>query len=326
MTDLDVRSERDRAGSQLTVSPVVGQLATPRGKPLRDLWDEHAIEWITWVRAPGHPDSYWRFHRKHFLSLVPVPGRLTLDIGCGEGRVGRDLQEAGHRVVGIDWSLTMCKAAATYPDERARFIAGDAAQLPLADGSADCVIAFMSLQDIDDMPGAIDEMARVLEDGKKLALAIVHPMYSYSSGRLSAANVSASDPVITRSYFQPELCVSQDGQDGLTVTFFREHRPLESYVQTLITAGFSIEELHEVTEEDQDDPRHRIPMFLDVLAIRRPREKKSAEVEIEAEPEEKAAPAPRLKKFRFVLTMSTGILVGVGAVVTVVAIAFFAPH
>ena len=316
MTDMAVTAVLP-AGNQVAAVP------DSQATVLRDKWNEHADEWITWVRDPRQPDSYWRFHRKHFLSLVPAPGRLTLDIGCGEGRVGRDLQKADHQVIGIDWSLTMCKAAATHTEIPTRVIAGDAARLPLPDASADCVVAFMSLQDIDDMPGAIGEMARVLEDGKKLALAIVHPMYSYSSGRLSAANVSDSDPVIARSYFQPELRVSQGGQDGLTVTLFREHRPLEAYVQTLITAGFSIEELHEVTEEDQDDPRHRVPMFLDILAIRRPREK-SAEVEIGAEPEEKAPPAPRLKKFRFVLTMSTGILVGLGVVVT--AIAFFRPH
>ena len=42
---------------------------------------------------------------------------------------------------------------------------GDAAQLPLATGSADCVIAFMSLHDVDDMEAAVDEIARILEPG-----------------------------------------------------------------------------------------------------------------------------------------------------------------
>src|SRR5689334_3091493 len=115
---------------------------------LRDKWNENADEWITWVRDPGQPDSYWRFHRKRFLSLVPVPGRLTIDIGCGEGRVPRDLQMAGHRVVGVDWSATMCKAAATHPETPIRAIVGDATKLPLADASADGAIAFMSLQTI----------------------------------------------------------------------------------------------------------------------------------------------------------------------------------
>jgi SAM-dependent methyltransferase len=261
--------------TEVAVLPASNQVgiahADRRVTVLRDKWNEHADEWIAWVRDPGHPDSYWRFHRERFLALVPDPGLLTLDIGCGEGRVGRDLQKLGHKVVGVDWSATMCKAATTHWETPTRAIVGDAARLPIADATADCAIAFMSLQDIDDMHGAIKEIARVLKDGKKLALAIVHPMYS--NGRFTTAGSSGGDFVIRRSYFQRQLCVSQDGQDGMKVTFFREHRPLEAYIEALIAAGFNIEQLHEVTEDDQNNLRHRIPMFLDILASRRPREK-----------------------------------------------------
>ena len=239
---------------------------------LRDAWDAHAKAWIDWVRAPGRPDSYWRFHRQRFLPLVPAPGRLTLDIGCGEGRVARDLQKRGHRLLGVDWSFTMCEAAASHWENPCRVIVGDAGKLPLADASADCAVAFMSLQDIDDLPGAVKEISRVLADGQKLALAIVHPMYS--GGTFSAAGKTSDDNfVIQRSYFKPELCISSDSRDSLTVTFYREHRPLQAYIQALLDAGFSIDKLHEVTDEDERKPWHRVPMFLDILATRRPREK-----------------------------------------------------
>jgi ubiquinone/menaquinone biosynthesis C-methylase UbiE len=33
--------------------------------------------------------------RPHFLELVPPPGELTLDIGCGEGRMARALAAEG---------------------------------------------------------------------------------------------------------------------------------------------------------------------------------------------------------------------------------------
>ena len=45
-------------------------------------------------------------------------------------------------------------------------------------------------------------------------------------------------------------------------------------ISALQVAGFVIEQLHEVTEEDKDNPRHRIPMFLDILATRGRRERK----------------------------------------------------
>jgi 2-polyprenyl-3-methyl-5-hydroxy-6-metoxy-1,4-benzoquinol methylase len=82
---------------------------------LREAWDANARAWIAWARFPGH-DSYWRFHRDAFVPLVPAPGRLTLDIGCGEGRVGRDLGRLGHRVLGLDGSAAMAEAAATHPE------------------------------------------------------------------------------------------------------------------------------------------------------------------------------------------------------------------
>jgi SAM-dependent methyltransferase len=255
-------------------SQIVAPLPDDWSNVLRDRWDEHADQWISWVRDPSGPDSYERFHRKHFLSLVPAPGRLTLDIGCGEGRVGRDLLKVGHTVVGVDWSDTMCKAAATHPETPISAIGGDANKLPLADASVDCAIAFMSLQTIDDMPGALTEIARVLEDGKKLTLAIVHPMYS--GGRFFKTGDSSVDFVIEQSYFESGNRVRRSGRNGKEVIIHGRHRPLQAYVTALIRVGFSIEELHEVTEEDQDDPRHRIPMFLDILATRGPRDKKMA--------------------------------------------------
>ena len=149
---------------------------TPGGQDLASAWEESAAAWIAWARAPGH-DSYWRFHRDAFLELVPPPGRLTLDLGCGEGRLARDLKAAGYRLVGVDASPTLVAAAREAdPDFDARV--ADAAALPFADGELDLVVAFMSLQDVDDLDGVVAECARVLEPGGRLCLAIVHPLNS----------------------------------------------------------------------------------------------------------------------------------------------------
>jgi len=268
-SDLDQRHHEPGTTMTSPVSPAresgplrVGPEASPL-TVLRDNWDAHAKEWIDWVRDPARQDTYWRFHRDRFLSLVPSAGRLTLDIGCGEGRVARDLRQRGDPVLGIDCSFTMCQAAADYIEDPSPVAVGDAAQLPLADASADCAVAFMSLQDIDDMPGAVQEIARVLADGQKLALAIVHPMYSASGKNPD------DDFVIKRPYFTPDLCVSVDTRDSRTMTFYREHRPLQAYIDAVLDAGFSIEKLVELTDEAEGKP---IPMFLDILAVRRPRE------------------------------------------------------
>jgi SAM-dependent methyltransferase len=236
---------------------------TDHARPLSESWDLHAHEWIAWSRAPNHY-SYWTFHRDAFLPLVPSPGRLTVDIGCGEGRVSRDLQALGHRVLGIDSSLTMSRATATHPTDPAQAVVADATRLPLATASADCAVAFMSLHDIDHMAAAVREIARILTAGGHLVMAVVHPINS--AGQF----IDSADPdrpfVINGSYFQPRRDVGTLARDGLTMTFHSEHRPLQAYTDALADAGFVIERLREPTTPDPGNVWHRMPLFLNVVA------------------------------------------------------------
>lgn len=232
---------------------------------LRHAWQRHAPEWIAWARMPGH-DSYWKFHRESFLPLVPDPGRLTVDLGCGEGRVGRDLAARGHRVVGLDVSPAMSQAAADHPEAAGRIVVGDAAHLPLATASADCVIAHMSLQDVDDMEAAVHEVARILEPGGRLVLAIVHPVNS--AGRFVGERGDPTRPfVISGSWFTPHRYVDSVERDGLTMTFHSNHRPLQAYTEALACAGFLIERLREPTDLDPAKAWNRLPLFLDIRAV-----------------------------------------------------------
>jgi hypothetical protein len=81
----------------------------------RDAWETRAPDWVRWARSPELDDDFWGFHLPEFLRLVPAPGCLTVDVGCGEGRLGRVPAKSGHRVVGFDASLTSVRAAATHP-------------------------------------------------------------------------------------------------------------------------------------------------------------------------------------------------------------------
>jgi SAM-dependent methyltransferase len=230
-------------------------------------WDENAVAWTRWARAPGH-DSYWQYHRDAFLPLVPAPGLLTVDVGCGEGRLSRDLQAAGHRVLGVDYSPAMAGAAASYPDRPAPVVVGDAARLPLAGGCCDAAVAFMSLQDVEDMAAAVRELARILVAGGRLALAIVHPVNS--AGRFTGDRADQGRPfVIAGSYLDERRTVEAGSRDGLSMTFHSVHRPLQAYTEALADAGFVIERLREPTDPGPGKWR-RVPLFLHILAARRP--------------------------------------------------------
>jgi ubiquinone/menaquinone biosynthesis C-methylase UbiE len=100
-----------------------------------------------------------------------------VDVGCGEGRLGRVLASSGHRVVGFDASVTSVRAAATHPEGHLVALA-DAVRLPLGDDAADLAIAFMSLHDFDDVPAAVAEVARVLVPDGRFCIALLHPVVS----------------------------------------------------------------------------------------------------------------------------------------------------
>lgn len=236
---------------------------------LRRAWERHGPTWLAWAREPGH-DSYWRFHRDLFLELVPEPGRRTLDLGCGEGRLSRDLQRLGHAVTGVDASPSLVVAAREAAPE-IEIVEADAASLPFADGAFDCVVAFMSLQDVDDYTGAIGESGRVLAPGGRLCVAIVHPLNS--SGAF-AGGEAESPFVIEGSYLDSSWHADTVDRDGLEMTFVSAHRPVEAYADALSAAGLLIERLREPKlpaggEVGPHSARwRRIPLFLHLRAVK----------------------------------------------------------
>jgi SAM-dependent methyltransferase len=228
---------------------------------LRQAWERIADDWIRWAREPGH-DSYWRFHRDRFLELVPAPGRLTLDIGCGEGRLSRDLAALGHTVVGIDPSPKVIGAARELSPEL-EFVEADAADMPIEDESFDLAVAFMSLQDIDDMQGAVRETSRVLVSGGRFVIAVVHPI---SSGHRLDREHPERPLELVDDYFERRHYTDTIERDGLGMTFTSRHWTLEDYFGALAAAGFVVEALREIPGTSQRWLRY--PLFLHLLAAK----------------------------------------------------------
>ena len=229
---------------------------------LRDAWEEEAPNWIRWAREPGH-DSYWRFHREALLSSLPKPGRLTIDVGCGEGRITRDLRAAGHRVVGVDAAPSMI-AAAREADPDGEYVEANAEKLPFEDGSADLVLAFMSLMDMDDMPGVVREIARVLQSSGRLVAAVVHPI---NSAGIFSSREDDDAPFVIDSYLGPRRYTDVLERDGLPMTFNSIHFTLEDYSRALEESGLMLDELRELYE-DENPHWSRIPLFLRFDAVK----------------------------------------------------------
>jgi SAM-dependent methyltransferase len=131
------------------------------------------------------------------------------------------------------------------------------------------VVAFMSLHDVDDLLGAISEAARLLAPHGRLCVAIVHPLNS--AGRFEGEREDRDAPFVVRgSYLATHRYRDDVEHDGMTMSFNSQHRPLEAYSWALERAGLRIEAIREVTVDDPDDRWSRIPLFLDLRAVRSP--------------------------------------------------------
>ncbi len=204
---------------------------------LRGSWDDHAEQWIDWARgedADGRTDHFfWSFSLPEMLALLSDPGRLTLDLGCGEGRLSRVLAGLGHHVVGVEASPTLA-AAARDAEPAIEVHVADAVSLPLPDAAADLVVASMVLMNLDDLDGAMREVARVLAPGGHLVASIVHPFNSPKAG----------------TYFDAIAYPEERVRGGLRMTFHDLHRPLAAYAAALERAGLLLVALREPVPSD----------------------------------------------------------------------------
>jgi SAM-dependent methyltransferase len=226
---------------------------------LREHWDDSAEDWIRWARSPGHDHYFWRLNLPALLELLPPPGRRTLDVGCGEGRLARELSARGHRVTGVEGSPALAEAARAS-DPALEVICADAAELPLPDASADLAVACLSLLNMDDMPRVVAEVVRVLEPGGRFAIVEVHPFRS-------AAEVD--------DYFAATRFTETRERDGLRMTFHDTHRPLTDLFGALEGARMTVEAVREpvpddahVAERPEAARWRKSPLFLHLRAIK----------------------------------------------------------
>ena len=229
-------------------------------------WEPDAENWVRWARTPQH-DAYWYYRDSFFHELVPEPGRRTLEIGCGEGRVARDLGACGHQVIGVDSSRTLVLYA-SQRDQVSRFGVADGAALPFPDGCFDLAVAYNSLQVVADMPGTVNEAARALVRGGCFCICVSHPLADV--GRFVDDEPGAGF-VVRADYFANRRVEDKVQRDGLEMTFRGWTYSLEDYARAVEEAGLLIQTIREprpTGPPTRYERWRRIPMFLLIMTVK----------------------------------------------------------
>jgi len=225
-------------------------------------WDRSAQAWIADMGEEGD------WGRRTFLDeamLARVRAgsfRTALDVGCGEGRFCRRLQEIGIATTGIDPTEALLQHA-RLRDSSGTYLKAAAEQLPFADGAFDLIISYVSLVDIENFEQAIAEMARVLAVGGRL---LVANLTSFSTAR--AGNGWKYGLLGRAKYFAIDRYLEPRGEweswRGIKVRNW--HRPLSDYMRAFLTQGLVLTHFDEPAPLEggsaKADKYRRVPWYV----------------------------------------------------------------
>jgi demethylmenaquinone methyltransferase/2-methoxy-6-polyprenyl-1,4-benzoquinol methylase len=111
-------------------------------------------------------DQRWR---RETVKAVVQPGDRVLDAACGTGDLAIIAAKVGANVTGLDFSEAMLERARRKATE-IDWIRGDLLALPFDDESFDAATVGFGVRNVADLPGALEELRRVLRPGGRLGI------------------------------------------------------------------------------------------------------------------------------------------------------------
>lgn len=175
--------------------------------------------------------------------LPPMKSLKVVDLGCGYGWFCRWASEQGAAsVLGLDVSEKMLEQARnTTSAATVEYVRADLEQLDLPKASFDLAYSSLALHYIKDLPGLFANIHAALTPGSRFVFSIEHPIFMAprNPGWLIDGEGNKRWPV--DSYQLEGERVTNWLADGV----IKQHRTLGTLLNTLIGAGFSIQQVNE---------------------------------------------------------------------------------
>jgi SAM-dependent methyltransferase len=227
-------------------------------------WNRNAPVWTNLVRAGYDVHRDYLNTPAFFATLPDIKNKEGIDIGCGEGYNTRLLADRGAILQAIDIAPAFIESAEVIEREfplGIHYAVASATQLPFQNERFDFAVSFMCLMDLPEPEKAIQEAYRVLKPGSFFQFSIEHPCFKppylkklrNTEGKTYAVAVgkyfSGNDGEIEQWIFgnTPPQIKEQTPQFQVP----RFHRTLTFWMNAVINAGFSIEEINEPCPSDE---------------------------------------------------------------------------
>ena len=230
---------------------------------LADLYEKAAPDWLRDTPLVRDDLIAWPFILQKVKDLAA--GGVVVDFGCGTGNISRLISSVVRTVVGLDDCREMIREAEdrTASGGNITYLEADmkTAAERLAKSSADLVLgafAFCCLQDQRELVTAFRQARLLLKPGGHLLIQEPHPFAAFARKQSSWAN----DSGIPESYFETGVVVRRTLRtaDGRSIAVGRHHFPLSVFLNSLIEAGFIIDEF--VEPKPSDDLLKEFPDLL----------------------------------------------------------------
>lgn len=165
-----------------------------------------------------HLESFDGALVRELLAPLLQPGELVLDLGCGDGRIGKRLLKRCPNLVGLDISAGMLREFRRR-SPGVRLVQADLANLPLRPASVDLALALFVLVHLPDVAGFLRQVAVALRPG----------------GRLLLNNLTQRRPPVLDA-------------DGEHLTIASHYHPDDEVPAAADATGFAVEERRESRE------------------------------------------------------------------------------
>jgi ubiquinone/menaquinone biosynthesis C-methylase UbiE len=214
--------------------------------------------------------------------LDPKSGQNIADIACGQGFFSRAIANQGANVIASDISPELIGLANKKPNSKVRYYVSPATNLSfIKSSSIDKAIIILAIQNIEHYNDVFRECSRILRPSGSLVVVLNHPIFripkktswGWEGEGESAHQYRRIDAYMSDERQKIDMNPGKSAVDAKNkANTYSFHRPLQSYIKSMVKSGLLISRIEEWTSHKVSEPgprakeenrmRGEIPMFM----------------------------------------------------------------